>query len=87
MTMRPSDEQWVSGVKSFNDVPIRDVIAEANRYSTTQIILADPALGEREIFGDVNIRDIDAVAQTIADYLQLRVDRSRTGTLVLTAIK
>jgi len=87
MAMRPSDTQWVIGVKSFDAVPIRDVIAEANRYSSTQIVLADAELGERKIFGDIKIRDSDAVAQAIADYLHLRVDRSRAGMLVLTAEK
>jgi transmembrane sensor len=83
MPARVSDEQWVSGVKSFDDVPIKDVIAEANSYSTMQIVLADPTLGEREIFGDINIRDVEAVAHAVADYLQLRVDRSEPGKLVL----
>ena len=84
MQARQSDEQWVSGVKSFDDVPIKDVIAEANSYSETQIILADPLLGEREIFGDINIRDIEAVALAIADYLQLQIDRSQPGKLIVT---
>jgi transmembrane sensor len=87
MPARESDEQWVNGVKSFDDVPIKDVIAEANSYSVTQIQLADPSLGEREIFGDINIRDIDAVARAIADYLQLRIDKAQPGKLVLTAAK
>jgi transmembrane sensor len=87
VSARGSDAQWVNGVRTFDAAPIRQVISEANRYSVTQIRLADTAIGDREIFGEINIRDTGAVAQTIADYLQLRVDRSQSGMLVLTAEK
>ena len=87
MPARPSDEQWVNGVKSFDDVPIKDVIAEANSYQATQIVLADPSLGDREIFGDINIRDTEAVVHAIASYLNLRIDRSQPGRLILVSEK
>jgi transmembrane sensor len=77
------ETQWVQGTKSLNDVPIDAVIAEANRYATTPIELADSSLGSREIFGDINIRDSDAVAEGIAAYLDLRIDRSQRGKVVL----
>ena len=84
MSARPADEQWVSGVKNVDDVPISEVIAEANGYSTTQIVLADPELGSREIFGSVHIRDIEAVANAIATFLEAKVDRSHPGKLIIT---
>lgn len=83
MSAVPSDGQWVSGVKSFDDVAIRDVIAEANRYSPVQIILADPAMSERQIFGDIRIRDAESVASAIATFLHARIDRSRPGQLII----
>lgn len=83
MSARPADEQWVSGVKNVDDVPISEVIAEANSYSTTQIVLADPGLGSREIFGSVHIRDIEAVANAIAAFLEAKVDRSHPGKLII----
>ncbi|UXC92973.1 MULTISPECIES: FecR family protein [Sphingobium] len=84
MSARPTDEQWVSGVKNVDDVPISEVIVEANSYSTTQIVLADPTLGSREIFGSVHIRDVDAVANAIAAFLEAKVDRSHPGKLIIT---
>jgi transmembrane sensor len=84
MPARLSDAQWVDGVKSFDDVPIKDVIAEVNSYSATQIVLADPSWGDRVIFGDINIQDVEAAAQAIAVYLKLGIDRSQSGKLVLT---
>lgn len=77
------ETQWVQGTKTLDDVPINAVIAEANRYASTRIELADPSLGSREILGDINIRDIDAVADVISAYLGLSVDRSQRGIIVL----
>ncbi|SES21349.1 FecR family protein [Sphingobium sp. YR768] len=78
-----SEQQWVDGVKSFDNVPIHDVIAEANSYSETKIELADPALGNREIFADIDIRNIDRVAQALAAFLDLSIDRSQKNRLIL----
>lgn len=78
-----SETQWVQGTKSLNDVPINAIIAEANRYAIAHIELADPSLGTREIFGDIDIRDSDAVAEGVAAYLDLRIDRSQRGKIVL----
>lgn len=83
MSAFPSDRQWTSGVKSFDEVAIREVIAEANNYSPVQIVLADPALGNREIFGDIRIRDVESVATAIASFLDAHIDRSRPGQLII----
>ena len=77
----------MTGVKSFDNVPISDVIAEANSYSETKIELATPALGGREIFADIDIRDIERVAQAVSNFLQLDIDRSHPNKLILTEKK
>ncbi|AYO77252.1 FecR family protein [Sphingobium yanoikuyae] len=82
-----SEQQWATGVKSFDNVPISDVIAEANSYSETKIELATPALGRREIFADIDIRDIERVAQAISNFLDLTIDRSQPNKLILTKKK
>lgn len=82
-----SEQQWVTGVKSFDNVPIKDVIAEANSYSETKIELATPALGRREIFADIDIRDIERVAHAISAFLDLDIDRSRPHRLILSQKK
>lgn len=80
---RASDQQWVTGVRSFDDAPISEVIAEANRYSNVKLELADPSLGSRRIFADIEIRDIKKVASALAGFLHLEVDDSRHGILIL----
>jgi len=87
MPARRSDQQWVSGVKSFDNVPIREVIAEANSYSDTKIELVPISLGEREIFGEIDIRDIERVAEAISGYLDLDIDRSQKHRLILASKK
>ncbi|MBT2246651.1 FecR domain-containing protein [Sphingobium sp. BHU LFT2] len=82
-----SEQQWVGGVKSFDNVPINEVIAEANSYSETKIELATPALGNREIFADIDIRDIERVAQALSAFLDLTIDRSQPNKLILTEKK
>jgi transmembrane sensor len=82
-----SEQQWVGGVKSFDNVPINEVIAEANNYSETKIELATPALGNREIFADIDIRDIERVAQALSAFLDLTIDRSQPNKLILTEKK
>jgi transmembrane sensor len=84
---RRSDEQWVNGVKSFDNVPIREVIAEANSYSDTRIELMPPSLGDREIFADIHIRDIERVAEAISGFLDLDIDRTEKGRLILSPRK
>lgn len=82
-----SEQQWVSGVKSYDYVPISDVIAEANSYSETKIVLAQPTLAGREIFADIEIRNIERVAQALSGFLNLKIERTQKNILLLTAEK
>lgn len=82
---RPSDAQWIGGVKSFSEVPIGEVIAEANTYSETKIVLADPSLGARLITAELHIRDVEAVAKAVAGFLKLSIVRTQPGRLILAA--
>ena len=84
---RLSEQQWVNGVKSYDYVPVSDVIAEANSYSETKIVLAQPTLGAREIFADIEIRNIERVAQALSGFLNLKIERTQKNILLLTAEK
>jgi transmembrane sensor len=80
---KASEPQWVNGLNSFDNVPISDVIAEANSYSETKIVLATPALGQRKIFADIDISNLERVAQALATFLDLSIDRSQPNRLRL----
>lgn len=77
------DSQWMAGMMSFEDVPLADVVAEANRYAKVRIIIADPQLLTEEMFVELDIRDTEQVARKLAVLLDLEVDRSRPGELIL----
>lgn len=79
----PSDVQWVSGMKTFDDVPVSSIIEEVNRYSMTKILLADPSIGAQRVFLDLDIRDSAEVAGNLAAYLRLEVDASESNALIL----
>lgn len=81
------NKDWVSGMKTFDDVPLSDILAELNRYSVTRIELADPSLGTGRRFFDLDLRDINGSAEDIAGKLHLEIDRSRPGLLLLRAPK
>jgi transmembrane sensor len=82
-----ADAQWVSGMKTFDDVPVRDILEEVNRYSTSRIVLADPSLATHRVFLDLDIRDTSAVADNLATYLHLSVDASLPGQLILRGLR
>lgn len=84
---RMSEQQWVDGMKSFDNVPIREIIAEANGYGERRLELADPSLGERRLFADINVRDIEMVAEAIAGFLDSDIDRTQANRLIITARK
>lgn len=46
---------WRKGVVSFDQVPLKDAVAEINRYSPQEIIVASPALARHPISGTFRI--------------------------------
>ena len=81
--IRPPEARWPSGMLSFEDAPLADVVASANRYSPTKIIIADPATGQRRFTGTFKPGEPSRLAETIGSMFRLRVDRDRPDTLVL----
>ncbi len=70
-------------VESFDDVPAAQIVEKVNQRSAIKIVFADATFGRREIFADLNITDVDAVAQKLAALLGLIIDRSKPGRLLL----
>lgn len=82
-TIRPPEARWPSGMLSFEDAPLADVVASANRYSRTKIVIADPAAGQHRFTGTFKPGDSMRLAETIGSMFRLRVDRDPPDTLVL----
>lgn len=61
---------------SLDNVPLRSAVVRFNRVNTTQITLADPALGDIEIIGLYRADDPEHFADAVAAISGGRVERS-----------
>ncbi|WP_198351296.1 FecR family protein [Flavisphingomonas formosensis] len=66
-----AESNWMNETIDFDYVPLRDVLLEANRHSSYQIALADPALGDIEVFGTFRLKDTVRLAEKLAQSLEL----------------
>ncbi|WP_448662513.1 FecR family protein [Sphingomonas sp. CJ20] len=71
--------QWVSGMLSFDRVPLAEVIAETNRYSSTKIRLASQDLAMLPVTGAFRPLPVDALAAALAEAFGLRAERAPEG--------
>lgn len=74
---------WPQGILEFQQATLGDVLEEANRYSATKIVLADPALATRRITGRFTVADPHQLARRLAAALSLEVDASRREQVLL----
>lgn len=78
----PAD-RWVGGMLSYDNVPLAEVLAEANRYARQPITLADLELGKLRVTGGFKAGDQRAIADALAAGLGLKVEHGADGGLRL----
>ncbi|MBM7405221.1 MULTISPECIES: FecR family protein [Sphingomonas] len=83
IAIKVPETRWPSGMLSFEDAPLADVVASANRYSQTQIVLRDPAGGERRFTGTFKAGEPAQLAEMIGSMFDLSVERDQRDNLVL----
>ena len=74
---------WRNGRLQYKDATLQDVIADANRYSRTPIIIADDSLLDMKLVAAFRTNQIDAMIDGLPEILPLEVDRSSNGRIVL----
>ncbi|WP_375207694.1 FecR family protein [Hyphococcus sp.] len=74
---------WRTGRLHYSDTALRDVIADANRYSQTPIIIADESLLDMKLVAAFKTSQIDAMIDGLPEILPLTIDRSSTDRIVL----
>ncbi|WP_323718090.1 FecR family protein [Paracoccus aminovorans] len=83
---RPVDTQaatgWRQGRLVFDEVPLREVLAELQRYRRGRILLLDDAVGALPVTAIFDASDADAALSHIARILPIRV-REAAGLVVL----
>jgi transmembrane sensor len=74
---------WRAGRLQYLDEPLQYVVADVNRYSAAEILIADPTLGELRVTGTVLEDDIDGWLQSLEKFMPLRVRRLAGGAVRL----
>jgi len=78
---------WTTGQIVFHAVPLRQAIAEINRYSLHHIEL-DPAYrGEAPVTGIFDTGDVEAFTSSVSALRGLSVERQADGALLLTSAR
>lgn len=67
------DAEWTTGWVAYNSIPLGDLVAAANRYATTPIVIDDPALRARRMSGRFHIADPAGFAERTALLFDLAV--------------
>ncbi len=75
--------RWHSRVMTFSDLPLRDAVALFNRRNTQQLVLADPALGERRIGGTFAADQVEVLVRLLVQDGDIAVERRDAGQIVL----
>lgn len=81
--MGMSDGRWTAGMLSFEDTPLATVLATANRYSDTQIVLTDAKLETLRFTGTIKATDTLGLARMIAAMFNLKLGTSNPQRLTL----
>jgi transmembrane sensor len=85
---RPAaDSRWVKGMLSFEDAPVSEVVAEANRYANVPITLADASIGDERFTGTFTATDTRSLAQMLAAMFDLTITTDRGGGIILSRHK
>jgi transmembrane sensor len=74
---------WLDGWLKFKDVPLAQVVADANRYSDRKLRLADHGLADIRLSGNFRAGESASIASTAAEILPIRVDDSGTDIMLL----
>ncbi|KAK0360035.1 hypothetical protein LTR94_028914, partial [Friedmanniomyces endolithicus] len=70
---------WPSDLRDFRNVPLRDLLAEANRYADRPLVLTEPQLGDLRVSGIFRVREPARLAANLAELLDLSLMESPAG--------
>lgn len=78
-----ADARWASGMLSFENAPLADVITAANRYAKSTTLLSDGDVSILRFTGTFKATDTVGLAHMLAAMFHLKCDQSRAGKIVL----
>lgn len=77
-------EAWHDGRAAFHEDPLSAVVAEANRYSTQRLVIADPRAASLRVSGMYRMGDNVALGRALSELLAIRI-REVDGNILLGA--
>ncbi|MGY2736620.1 FecR family protein [Sphingomonas sp. UYP23] len=78
-----ADLRWVSGMLSFENARLSDVIEASNRYTAKKIITSDPKIQSLPFTGTFRPKETDALARMLATTFRLSLTRDDRDNYVL----
>lgn len=78
-SVRIDPGSWREGRLSYEDAALSDVIADANRYRSGEIVISSPDLGRERINSSFKTSQIDQMLDSLPDSINARVIRHPDG--------
>lgn len=75
---------WQERRLEFGPTPLREIVAEFNRYSPRRLVIADPALGELSIGGSFSVGDDETLLRFLQASFPLEAERTGNETVLRT---
>lgn len=70
---------WRDGRIVLNDTPLRDAIAEFERYTDTQLVIRDPRVAALRLNGSFDLRQLNAFKRALPQALPVRLRSRQDG--------
>jgi transmembrane sensor len=74
---------WTTGQLMFDNEPLASVVERVNRYGSTQIVIADPRVGDMKISGVFNAGDAVGFVEIVTHYLPVKAVSEGPNTIAL----
>ena len=76
---------WQRGLIIFDDEALQDALAEVDRYTTTQFVMADEKVRHVRIGGSFRTGDVDGLLSSLKDKFRVDWKRDAQGRIVLSS--
>ena len=76
---------WTEGELRFDNKPLGEIVVEMNRYSRRKIVIDDPAIANRSLYGAFMAGDVDQFVHALTDYKIAKVRSENEDVVVLTS--
>jgi transmembrane sensor len=74
---------WTTGWLKFRDMPLREAIAEVNRYTAHPLILEDGTHANQRVNGSFRSGDVAAFIEAVTALYALKAEPQADGTTLL----